>query len=496
MKRTAKPKRGALSRPQRRYRRYTRVVTALALLLFLLFNLLFQSWLGRDLAWDLSQNRIMSLGKISLSLVERLQEDIELVVLADEQEYRAAYPFMPQLLQAYVEAGKGRLSLRYEDPDANPALLGELDPEGYHALRKGKLVLYNPARARLRALGEGDLFETSADAEGKAQLSQLNAEAALSGAISYLSAERVPQVYRLTGHGEADWSEGYRRFKAFLDDNHFLPRDLNVLSGAAIPEDASLLMLVDPQRDLGEQEADRLLDYARRGGAFFVVVAYNRGSYPNLNRLLAYFNTGLSEDRVRENNPQMVLSGDPYSILASVPQSELVAAAVPNATLISSARALRVEPSTESTLRIYSLLETSEEGAQERGGDPATATVEERLPLVVAAERAAVSSATDAQLQDMPRLVLAASPSLFSDLTLNTFGEGSYNLPLMFAALNWLTEQTRPAELLIAAKPAPGYALPLRSLSPVYAAGAAAMLICPALLWLRAWRLHRRRRYL
>lgn len=82
------------------------------------------------------------------------------------------------------------------------------------------------------------------------------------------------KAYFLTGHGERaidDFGpEGLDTAVRFIEDQGFTVEPLNLFLTGAIPDDATLVAMVDPQTPLEAEEVSIIRQYLREGGALFL----------------------------------------------------------------------------------------------------------------------------------------------------------------------------------------------------------------------------------
>lgn len=148
-------------------------------------------------------------------------------------------------------------------------------------------------------------------------------EAVLSSAIKSLLVEGTPKLYFVIGHEEADFQKAhgtsYSELAGRLQQEGFELGILALANQGAIPEDAKVVALLEPRRELSEREAELLLAYLRRGGRVFVNVSYYDQPAewnPRLAALLAPLGLELGEDLVCHmivdpNRPNQLLSSTP-----------------------------------------------------------------------------------------------------------------------------------------------------------------------------------------
>lgn len=131
----------------------------------------------------------------------------------------------------------------------------------------------------------------------------LDVENVLSTAIEYVTAEHIPTFYFLTGHGEKNTQGG--------------PLDITTLS--AIPEEAALLVLNNPESDYTAAEVDMLIEFMNDGGRMIIFTNKKNNSMPNLARLLASAGLSLEPDAIASGESAVTVNTntEAFSLLAS-----------------------------------------------------------------------------------------------------------------------------------------------------------------------------------
>ena len=129
--------------------------------------------------------------------------------------------------------------------------------------------------------------------------SYFNGESALLNAVRYVTADSLPVICALSGHGEAEVGE---ELGEMLKADGFALQTLNLLSASSIPDDTALILILSPSADLTEAESRILADYLDHGGRLLICTDLLVVSTPNLNALMAH--AGL------ESLPGLVVEGD------------------------------------------------------------------------------------------------------------------------------------------------------------------------------------------
>ena len=167
----------------------------------------------------------------------------------------------PITLRAYIYPGPQRADVR--------AQLARYT----RASARVTLEFVDPARhpQEVRALRIGDDGALQVRYQGRSQTVTDFDEASVTNALQRLSVARDQWVVFLTGHGERDPADesngGYSDLAAALDSQGVTTRTLNIADAAAIPDNAALVVIASPQRELLPGEVQLLRDYLARGGA-------------------------------------------------------------------------------------------------------------------------------------------------------------------------------------------------------------------------------------
>ncbi len=128
-----------------------------------------------------------------------------------------------------------------------------------------------------------------------------DADNELTSAIDYVTTDKLPKVYFLTGHGEESISQNVT---AMLEYNNIELEDLNLLS-SDIPEDASMIVLSAPSSDITEAEKTALIDYIDNGGKVMAVTDaedYSTKDMPNLTAVAEHCGMTAHDGIVLEDN--------------------------------------------------------------------------------------------------------------------------------------------------------------------------------------------------
>lgn len=296
------------------------VMAVLVLVAIMPINLLFDKL---NLNLDFSPNSLYSLTETTTEYLEANNDKhVKLYLLAkmddihEDKEMMALY----RALQQYDSYDC--IELIDIDPDTNPTILKELNPDGYFKLTTGDFLIKCEETGAVKRLSGKIMYSFQYDESGAVISASFNAENYITGAIKSVIDGEFPMLYFLTGHGEKPLAD-YTQFQANLINYNYRAQELNLMTAEAVPDDAKILVIAAPKTDISDDEAKKLNDFLDKGGnvSFLMSPNVDPVSYTNIERILTDFCLGMDYDRIYETDDERHVSGNPYMI-----QTELVTA--------------------------------------------------------------------------------------------------------------------------------------------------------------------------
>ena len=197
----------------------------------------------------------------------RLDKPVEIVGVFKPGVTSALGAYSQNLLAEY-RIHSDRLSVRTIDPDLSPDQARHYGVDQFGALL-GAVVFTGEAG---RKLVFGPQIAGAA-------------EHAFTAAILEVTGVKQKKVYFLTGHGEHGITADYDSARRGLRDNLYQVAELDLLTGAGIPEDAAVVVLAGPRRPLVAGELRVLKDHLAADGRLLVLL--DPGAPESLRRLLS-----------------------------------------------------------------------------------------------------------------------------------------------------------------------------------------------------------------
>ena len=197
--------------------------------------------------FDLTANKRYSLSPQSQQLLAQLPQSVK--VTAFYQDTQTGREAAKDLLDQYAYYGK-QFTYEFIDPDRNPGVAKRYGITSY-----GTIVLES---------GEKEEKVLVADEEN------------LTNALLKVIREGKKVVYFLEGHGEHSINnterEGYSEAKRAIESQNYVVKGLNLLTEGKLPDDASILIIAGPHKDLLEPELAEITHFIERGGKVMFLV--------------------------------------------------------------------------------------------------------------------------------------------------------------------------------------------------------------------------------
>jgi ABC-type uncharacterized transport system involved in gliding motility auxiliary subunit len=381
---------------------------------------------------DLTENKRWSLSPQTVKVVSELPGPVKAIAFfrPDQPGKRTA----EDLLKQYAARSDGKFTWEVVDADKNPLIARQYGFETYGTV------------AVEAVLKDGQTKQE--------KLTDLDEEK-LTNALIRVMRPGKRAVYFLKGHGEKDPGSsdrtGYGQMKSAVEKLNYEVKDLVLARETKVPDDATIVVVAGPQKELLPNELESLIGYvARAGKIFFMIDPFqNTGLGPVLER----WGLGLGNDVIIDISPTGRRAGAGPEIPVVVDYvSHPITRDFRFATFFPVARSVSVKDKPPDGVTATALARTSSESWGEtnqdqiRTGQVRPDPGEARGPLTIAA--VATVDAKDAPAERKgakSRIVLVGD----SDFAANEFVNLSGNRDFFLNTLSWLAEE----ENLIAVRP-------------------------------------------
>lgn len=332
-----------------RFGMHSSALTAVVIAAVIVVNILAAHLPGQLNSIDMSSNNITSIGSQTEKLLDSLDEDVTISILAAEDSADAN---INALLDKYKKASK-HVTVKYIDTStdlgasqtysnysANSVIVACGDKESvidyYDIYQQDYSSYYTTGQA-----------STSFDGEGQ-----------ITSAINKVTADNAQTLYCLTGHGETALGTSA---SSMISKQNMIVSDLNLLA-SDIPDDCSAVIINGATDDLSADEATKLTDYIKNGGSVMVLLAYTDKSQPNLDSVLKAYGV----QRANGNAIAMETSGSyynyPINIIAGIESTDITSDLASEKANIIMTNAIALKTTDADAVTVTDLL-TSSDGA-------------------------------------------------------------------------------------------------------------------------------------
>ncbi len=275
-----------------------------AFLINLVAGLLAQRY---ELTLDLTANAAYQIGEETRALLQGLDRDVEIYVLATEDGFAgSAYLVQAQRILEQYPKISSRVTLTYVDALSDPTFAARFPQL---TLAQGDVLV--TCGDRLRQLQLADLFNITQSQAGGMVIRSSRAEEVLSSAILHVTSDEQVRVAVLVGHGMAT-TEAFARL---LVANNYELADVN-LATDALDDTYDLALLLAPRIDLSEEALSKLDAFLYNNGTYGKTLFYSadvaQEQLPNLAAFLSEWGLVVDEGAVFETTPARTYQVQPY----------------------------------------------------------------------------------------------------------------------------------------------------------------------------------------
>ncbi len=301
----------ACMKPGRRFKTgaAAALTTAVVVALAVAVNLLAAALPSSITQLDISAEGLYTLGDSTKTLVSGLEKETVIYYLAQEGAEDSS---VTTLLDRYAELS-GKLSWQLKDPAVYPTFA-----HNYDDAAEGSVIV--TCGDNYQVLDQYDLYQYEYDYNTGGYNTSFDAENQITSAIRYVTSDTSPVIYLLKGHSESDLPSD---ITDQLKQQNLTTQDLNLLNEESVPEDAAALLMVSPQKDLTDHEAQLLKDYLAGGGQLMLFTDLSETDTPLLDGILADYGLSPSGGLVVETDTSMLYGGYPNVLLPNISTSSL-----------------------------------------------------------------------------------------------------------------------------------------------------------------------------
>lgn len=286
---------------------------------------------------DLTSSGLYEIDEQTISYLNLLNTDIELVVMADEALFteNAMLKVVDETLNRFKAESNGHISLKYVDMTKDPDAVREYSQHYNGEIVDGDIVVAAGDLVRVVAFEDVINVEQSVDYTTYSQITNYTfvGEQSLLAAIMGVTDLNPIHVALLGKLGDANIYHGYESYNyqsitALLEKNNYLCTDVDISAESLDPAKYDMAVLVAPQNDLTQAQIDKLSAFLYNEGNYERKLLYFASSFqnetPNLDAFLETWGISVGDAVVYEGNDSAAHQvRTALSVLRSIPALSL-----------------------------------------------------------------------------------------------------------------------------------------------------------------------------
>ena len=407
---------------------YSFVLSLVVLAILAAVNVLAEKLPSSWTQFDISAAQLYSLTADTKAVATNLDQDVTIYWISQAGQEDTV---IEKLLDRYEELSD-HITVLKRDPDVYPTFAQQYTDE---TVTNNSLVVESGERNRY--IGYDDIYQyDTGNYYSTGSVSQVfDGEGQITSAINYVVRTDLPQVYLLSGHGEAELLQSFT--DALTRANYETVADFSLLNVDAVPEDCDALVVNAPTSDISGEELAMLQSYVQGGGRLLVFSGPQQDTdLPNLNALLADYGVTVTDGVVVDPNRDYYAFTAPYVLMPEIQQSDITQPLLDGSynIIVPIAQGLTVGDTTAGA--VTPLLQTSTDSFSKAAGyamstyEKEDGDVDGPFTLAVSIEDSAAGG----------RVLWVASDYLL-DEQYNAFSAGA-NLDFVMNGLSWMIGET------------------------------------------------------
>ncbi len=358
---------------------FSAILTVIVIAAAIVLNLIVNSLPSKFTKFDTTANSVFTFDQKTEKFISELSTDVTVYHIV---ESGAEDKYLTEVLSRYSEMNS-HISVKKIDPVKQPTFIEKYTED---ALTKNSLIVESAARYKVVPFEDiyyiycsdlGQSFDYSTfeyyyqmyyQYYGKAlSYSEVFAgENAVAGAIDYVTTDKLPKVYTISGHGEAALNSaitGWLEAQNYQSETFTITESDTALGGNVtskvndIPDDAGLVLLITPKTDLTTEECEVLTKYVNGGGRLIVTSNYATSSLENFRALAASLGLDISTSVLLETDASYYTSAK-YNVKAHIGSHSITSGLT--SVMMPSAYGIKIKETLPEDLKATQLLYTSD----------------------------------------------------------------------------------------------------------------------------------------
>ncbi|MDR6725014.1 ABC-type uncharacterized transport system involved in gliding motility auxiliary subunit [Paenibacillus amylolyticus] len=245
--------------------------------IFILLTLFLNSLGGFQL--DLTSNKQYTLSDQTLTAIKSVKEDVNIQVLTVENANNTVLNReVSDMVQEYTKRNS-KLKMEQYNLTQEPALASK------YGITGSSIILEQGDQHKV--IDIASLFTAAGD--GSDGSYQFTGEEKLTQALMNLSSTEMHKMVFLTGHEELGLDQ-LTTLRSSLEQSNITTEELQLNQAGQVPEDADVLAIIGPQRDISDTELKAIRTYLSNGGKLLLSLGFHEdmeSAWKNIDALAA-----------------------------------------------------------------------------------------------------------------------------------------------------------------------------------------------------------------
>ncbi len=432
---------GFLRKKQLRYGSYAALMTAIVLAVIVLLNIavgaIESNW---ALTMDLSGTGLYSITDQTKEVLSDLNQEVIIYTTYTPDYSQMDKNQVNELITRYQALNK---NIRSEniDPLTDPLKVNAFKKDNASTISNGTVIVTTPDGKRFKTFTRDELYNIQYDQDrNQYYATGFIGESKLTSGIMFVTAEKTPKVYFLSGHQENDYEKS-SFLRAQLENENYQVAKFD-FTGDVKLEAGDTLVILSPRIDLLDSERDTLKEFITNGGRLFFAAGYEMPTLPNFESLLGLFNVGFKNAILVEPADQTtnyIYYQD--FLIPNYKEHDITKPLTANTTrmIIPTSRAIAMPELPISGVVVSPLLTTSNRAYLKATASQDTSLFEKKPEDETGEFVIAATITRDYQDPSKNvRMVVVGNSEMTSDTQLIT---STNNIDFIISAMNWLVDQ-------------------------------------------------------
>ena len=411
---------------------YSMGITAIVIAVLVVINLIVGQIPEKYTQVDVSTQKLYTISDTTVKYLKDMNTDVTIYHIVQSGKEDSV---LEKMLTRYEEESK-HIKVEKKDPVLYPNFTSQYTSDD---VADNSLIVV--AGEKSKVISYSDLYETEMDyTTYQTNTTGFDGEGQIDSAISYVTSENLPVIYTLEGHEELELNSS---LTDSLQKANYDVQSLNLLTQDAVPEDTGCLLITAPQKDLSEEETQKIITYMEAGGKVMIFTEYTGTDMPNLKSVLENYGVTTGDGVIMEGDTGHYIMQRPYYIVPTIDSSDITSDIKSNNRYVLAPISQPVKTLSDyrDTLQISSLLSTSDEAYIKTDVQNMT-TYEKEDSDEEGSFQVGVSVTEQVDDDNTTQLVCFGCASLLDEATDQQVSGG--NTDLVLAALGWMCENDAP----------------------------------------------------